>query len=65
MSESESEKLLKEFTAHCEANPTERFWQALRNWSGHNFVLVSKDRLGVGSKDTFYWRGRAGVDADD
>lgn len=47
-------------------NPDQRFWQALRNWSGHNFILVAKalsiweldsvDRDTV--KDTFYFEGK-------
>jgi len=26
---------LQEFTEYCAKNPGERFWQALRNWSGY------------------------------
>jgi len=53
------EEMLRDFTAYCLANPSERFWQALRNWSGHNFILVSpsKDDLKQ-SRDTFYWHGK-------
>lgn len=32
---------LKSFTKYCLEHPEERFWQALRNWSRYNFVLVS------------------------
>ena len=30
--------LLNEFTQYCEENPEQRFWQALRNWSGASSV---------------------------
>jgi hypothetical protein len=50
-------KTLKSFVDYCEAHPQERFWQALRNWSGYNFIYksyycqhLSNDLL----KDTFY-----------
>lgn len=34
-----SEKLAS-FVAYCESHPDERFWQALRNWSGHWAILA-------------------------
>ncbi len=34
-------KLLESFVAYCKKNPKQRFWQALTNWSGHNFIFVS------------------------
>lgn len=42
-----NEKLLKEFTSYCEANPEFRFWQALRNWNQienpeENFILAGE-----------------------
>ena len=30
---------LESFLDYCEKNPAERFWQALRNWSGQDFVF--------------------------
>jgi hypothetical protein len=30
---------LASFVAYCEANPEQRFWQALRNWSRYDYVL--------------------------
>lgn len=58
----ESRDLLEDFTAHCEANPTERFWQALRNWSGFGFVLVSNSPDAKRhAQDTFSWRARNGI----
>lgn len=55
---SENEELLASFTEHCRKYPTERFWQALRNWSGRNYVLVcdNKDLVRGEYSDTFYWR---------
>lgn len=51
--------LAKNFLAYCEANPSQRFWQALRNWSGHCFIGVSRD--GVTYKDTFHFhKGQCG-----
>lgn len=35
-------KVLLDFIAYCNTHPTERFWQALLNWSGQNFILFSK-----------------------
>lgn len=61
-------ELLASFTKYCEEHPDERFWQALRNWSGEAFILAgeyqyrtckipwNKDKL----RDTFYWEGKNG-----
>ena len=50
-----NKKLLDSFTKHCEENPSERFWQALRNWSDYNFIYGSDDLIKVGMlEDTFY-----------
>jgi hypothetical protein len=43
-------ELLLSFICHCLGNPEERFWQALRNWSGVDSVLIND---GVNSIDTF------------
>lgn len=32
-------KTLDSFITYCYANPEERFWQALRNWSGYTFIF--------------------------
>jgi hypothetical protein len=48
---------LVEFIEYCLNHPEERFWQALRNWSGANFVLMGeRDNEGkfYDLKDTFY-----------
>lgn len=44
--------LLKEFTEYCTLHPQERFWQALRNWSGADLVQFVR---GLWDSDTFYW----------
>lgn len=55
-----SRDLLDDFTEYCRDNPDLRFWQALRNWSGQNFIMSSRTREGEGLKDTFYWQARNG-----
>jgi hypothetical protein len=58
-------KVLASLIAYCQQNPNQRFWQALRNWCGMPFVLVSHQGphdilashcVGV-VYDTFYWEG--------
>jgi len=44
--------LLKSFTAYCNANPDQRFWQALRNWSGYCAIAGENEKGEV--EDTFY-----------
>lgn len=57
-------KVLKEsFIKYLEEHPSERFWQAVRNWSGHEFIYAmngQEDLEGGGydftsEEDTFYW----------
>ena len=52
-----NEDVLADFVKYCEDNPTQRFWQALRNWSGHRFIWAYDDKDDLGS-DTFCWEGR-------
>lgn len=35
------ETTLLDFIKYCNDHPDERFWQALRNWSGHSFILIA------------------------
>lgn len=51
--ETRNSKALRSFTEYCQANPSQRFWQALRNWSPWNFILAANDRSGA-TLDTFY-----------
>jgi hypothetical protein len=51
--------LLTQFTNYCAEHPQERFWQALRNWSGYAFILGANGLdLETGDykevEDTFY-----------
>ena len=49
-----SDKLFS-FLMYCVQHPEERFWQALRNWSGYGFIYGSNEPNGEGElKDTFY-----------
>ncbi len=52
-------EVLAGFIAYCQAHPRERFWQALRTWSGWHFIMAaSLDNTTCA--DTFYWEGRDG-----
>lgn len=46
-----SEKLLTDFINYCKDYPEQRFWQALRNWSGASFIFYDES-------DTFYFEDR-------
>ena len=65
---SKNSDLLKEFVSYCEAHPEYRFWQALRNWCGKPYVIVS-NALPIDAgferswQDTFYWNGKHGNNA--
>ena len=50
--------VLEDFAHYCQAHPAERFWQALRNWSGAAF-LIARESAGT-ERDTFFWEGRDG-----
>ena len=50
-----SQKELESFTAYCKAHPDERFWQAVRNWSGWPFIYANNNDRNY---DTFYFMGR-------
>lgn len=32
---------LKSFNEYCEKNPEQKFWEALRNWSGADMIYKS------------------------
>jgi hypothetical protein len=55
---SKNVQTLGSFVEYCFAHPDQRFWQALRNWSGFNFITASNIGDLGGSQDTFYWRGK-------
>lgn len=48
-------EILQSFVIYCQEHPDERFWQALRNWAGVAFVLVSD---GKDTEDTYYREGK-------
>ena len=50
---SRNQKVLDSFIEYCHNHPTERFWQALRNWSKYNFIFAANNR--EHPHDTFYW----------
>lgn len=61
---SREQELLSNFAQYLTENPGQRFWQALRNWSGYSFIYASdsveaKDAGLV--EDTFYWNDRNGT----
>jgi hypothetical protein len=41
--ESRSAAVLANFVEYCKAHPNQRFWQALRNWSGFRFIYGSNE----------------------
>lgn len=49
-----SAKELLSFIQYCIAHPEDRFWQAVRNWSGYHFVLVSDVAASKGMTDSPY-----------
>jgi hypothetical protein len=56
---SRNSKVLVSFVWYCLTHREERFWQALRNWSGHRYIIASKEcPLFSNERDTFYWEGR-------
>jgi len=63
MKNSKNIALLNDFIHYCISHPEERFWQALRNWSGSPYVFVGgqvefdpKGRFEY--EDTFYFEGK-------
>lgn len=55
---SKNAKTLASFVVYCEAHPEQRFWQALRNWSGWPFIYASRDLIRLPEvRDTYYWLG--------
>jgi len=50
-------KLLTNFIWYCIKNPDQRFWQALRNWSGYDRIYgesYNEEIDDVCGYDTFY-----------
>jgi hypothetical protein len=59
-------QLAENFLHYCQQNPSQRFWQALRNWACVGYILTSQHatiHLPQGKfmdevKDTFYWESK-------
>ncbi|KKL47634.1 hypothetical protein LCGC14_2333570 [marine sediment metagenome] len=54
----ENGDVLMDFIQYCMKYPKQRFWQALRNWSGFHFIyggekMTTDDAL----TDTFFFKG--------
>ena len=48
---SKNKKILDSFVKYCNTHPNERFWQALRDWSGFKFIYVSDKSTSTDEKD--------------
>lgn len=55
MKQTRNSKVLNDFIEYCSGHPTQRFWQALRNWSGADYVNFVR---GTWELDTFYWENK-------
>ena len=54
---SRNSAVLWSFCDYCSHHTQERFWQALRNWSGYSYIYANDcDQI----RDTFYWESRNG-----
>lgn len=49
--ESKSREKLVSFIDYCIKHPQERFWQALRNWSGYSFIFGWRPKKLLTMKD--------------
>lgn len=69
--ETQNSVVLRSFVAYCNMHPKLRFWQALLNWSGVPFILISDtptlyiqgavDKTtghDVSFEDPYNWEGR-------
>lgn len=55
--ESAAVEMAIQFLEYCHEHPEQRFWQAMRNFTGNNFIFVSENRVEAeGLHDTFYMR---------
>jgi hypothetical protein len=53
------------FIKYMADNPSERFFQAVRNFSHWPFLIVSNELPKEGQEDTFYWEGPSNEGTDD
>jgi hypothetical protein len=62
----QNQRTLNSFVTYCSMHPEQRFWQALRNWSGFSFVIgiepgrgsLMYDMLKIGGEDTYHREGK-------
>ena len=58
LKKSKNRKILLDFIKYCVNHPDERFWQALRNWSGFHYIFSCRVPKEVARDydlhDTFY-----------
>jgi hypothetical protein len=51
--------VLRNLVEYSFTHKDERFWQMLRNWSGHRYIIASNEcPVFSNERDTFYWEGR-------
>ena len=55
-----NDKVLIDFVKYCKRHPEQRFWQALRNWSGASYIFRGEHLASeiIGGRDTFYFEGK-------
>ena len=53
--ETRNSEPLRDFVEYCANHPDQRFWQALRNWSGAEKIMFDDALVDF---DTFYWEGK-------
>lgn len=61
----QNSEALASFTRYCRANPNQRFWQALRNWSKYRHIIgirreCETSKLPPGFETTWYHTGLEG-----
>jgi hypothetical protein len=58
--ESKNRLTLMSFVNYCAMHPEERFWEALKNWSGEGYILVSnvEPHHSGTVEDTFFREGK-------
>lgn len=63
MAVTRNSKVLTDFCKYCEEHPDERFWQALRNWSGYGKIFVTPIGDPMNFINTYSWEGRQKQDS--